>query len=108
MYLPSMYTSLQPLGEKGTCSHVLRSTSVDSQRFVSIMLKFLVLKCIVIVILWVNYTISFGFILFWHFLASLLNFLSYFVWLRITDEDSISEMRILSKSDLIEMVYTSW
>ena len=94
---------------EGTCSHVLRSTSVDSQRFVSIMLKCSVLKCIVIVILWVYYmVISLGFILFWHFLTSLLNFLSYFVWLRITDEGSVPEMRILSKSHLIEMVYTSF
>ena len=42
--------------------------------------------------------------------ASLFNFLNYFVWLRITDEVSLPEMRIWStvliKSDL-KMVYTS-
>ena len=50
-----------------------------------------------IVILWVYYTIPFGFnLVFWHFLASLFNFLNYFVWLRITDEGSVPEMRIWS------------
>ena len=46
--------------------------------------------------MWVYYTIPFGFNLFWHFLASLCNFWSYYVWLRITDEGSIPEMRIWS------------
>ena len=61
-------------------------------------------KSIEIVILWVYYTIPFGFSLFRHFGASLFNFLNYFVWLRITDEGSVPEMRIWSilliKSDL--------
>ena len=38
------------------------------------------------------------------FVTSLLNFLNYFVWLRITDEGSVPDMRIwsilLMKSDL--------
>ena len=38
------------------------------------------------------------------FVTSLFNFLNYFVWLRITDESSVPEMRIwsilLMKSDL--------
>ena len=54
------------------------------------------LKLIEIVILWVYYTIPFGFSLFWHFRASLLNVWNYFVWLRITDEGSVPEMRIWS------------
>ena len=48
------------------------------------------------IILWVYYTIPFGFSLFRHFLASLFNFLNYFVWLRITEEASVPQMHILS------------
>ena len=52
----------------------------------------------------VYYTVPFGLSLFRHFWASLFNFLNYFVWLRITDEGSVPEMRIwtivLIKSDL--------
>ena len=58
--------------------------------------KFLCEKFIVIVILWVYYTIHFGFTLFWHFKASLFTFLNYIVWLRITDEGWVPEMRIWS------------
>ena len=58
--------------------------------------KFSVLKLIEIVILWVYYTIPFGFRLFWHFWASIFNFWIYFVWVRITDEGSVPEMRIWS------------
>ena len=50
----------------------------------------------------------FGFNLMLAFLASLFTFLNYFVWLRITDEGSVPEMRLWSilliKSDLT-MVY---
>ena len=57
-----------------------------------------------IVILWVYYTIPFGLSVFRHFWVSHFNFLNYFVWLRITDEGSLPEMRIWSilliKSDL--------
>ena len=64
------------------------------------------LKLIIIVILWVYYTIPFSFSLFGDIWASLfnLNFLNYFVWLRITDEGSVPELRIWSilliKSDI--------
>ena len=65
---------------------------------------FSVLKLIEIVIVWVYYTIPFGFSLFRYFLAPLIIFLNYFVWLRITGEGSVPEMRIWSilliKSDL--------
>ena len=67
--------------------------------------KFSVLKFIEIVILWIYYmasllaSASFG-----TFVKYLLNFKNYFVWLRITDEGSVPEMRIssisLMKSDL--------
>ena len=67
--------------------------------------KFSEIKLITIVMLWVYYTIPFGLSLFRHFFASLFNFLNYFVWLRITDEGSVPEMRIWSilliKCDLI-------
>ena len=67
--------------------------------------KFSVLKLIEIVIVWVYDTIPFGFSLFWHFWASTCNFWNYFVWLRITDEGSVPEMRIwpilLIKSDFL-------
>ena len=52
----------------------------------------------------INYAIPFGFTLFGQFLAYIFNFLIYFLWLRITEEGSVSEMRIWSvslvKSDL--------
>ena len=47
-----------------------------------------------IVILWVYYTIPFGFSLIWHFWGITFQLLNYFVWLRITDEGSVPEMRI--------------
>ena len=55
-------------------------------------------KLIVIVILWVYNTIPFGFNLFWHFLDIISQLWYYFqiVWLRITDEGSVPEMRIWS------------
>ena len=67
--------------------------------------KFAVLKLIENVILWVYYTILIGISLFRHFLGHHYStFLNYFVWLRITDEGSVPEMRIWSilliKSDL--------
>ena len=50
-----------------------------------------------IVILCVYYSIPFGFSLYLvTFGASLINFFNYFVWLRITDEGSVPEMRIWS------------
>ena len=57
-------------------------------RTVSRASKLSVLKLAEIVILWVYFTIPFGFsfIGIW---ASLFNFLNYFVWLRITDEGSV-------------------
>ena len=58
--------------------------------------KFSVLKLIEIVILSVYYTILFCFSLFRHYWASLFNFYNFFLWLRITDEGSVPEMRIWS------------
>ena len=58
--------------------------------------KISVLKWIEIVILWVYYTIPFGFSLFMHDWASLFNFYNFFLWLRITDEGPVPEMRIWS------------
>ena len=54
--------------------------------------------------LWVSYTFPCSFSLFRYFGGTIFNFLNYFVWLRITDEGSVPEMRIWSvlliKSDL--------
>ena len=58
--------------------------------------KFSDLKLIEIVILWVYYTIPNGFSLFRHFLGITFHLFKYFVWLRITDEGSVPEMRIWS------------
>ena len=58
--------------------------------------KFSVLKLIEIVIMWVYYTIPFGFSLFWHFLVITFQHFILHVWLRITDEGSVPEMRIWS------------
>ena len=55
-----------------------------------------VLKLTDIVILWVYYTIPFGFTWIWHFCVITLQFLNYFRWLRITDVGSVPEMRIWS------------
>ena len=54
---------------EGTCSQVLRSTSSFLRLIRSVLRasKFFVLKLTEIVILWVYYTIPFGFSLFWHF-----------------------------------------
>ena len=43
---------------------------------------------IVFVILWVYYTIPFGFSLFRYFAASLINFLNYFVWLMVSTRNA--------------------
>ena len=62
--------------------------------------KFSVLKVTEIVILWVYYTIPFGFSLYWHFSG----FGNCSVWLRFTDEGLVPKLRIWSilliKSDL--------
>ena len=55
------------------------------------------LKFIEIVILWIyNMTSLLASASLGTFVTSLLNFLNYFVWLRITDEGSVPEMRIWS------------
>ena len=73
---------------EGICSQVLRIRSVLRES------NFPCLKLIEIVILWVYYTIPFDFSLFRHFWDIIFNVLSYFVWLRITDESSVPENRI--------------
>ena len=55
--------------------------------------KFSELKLIEIVILWVYNTIPYGFSLFRHFLDITFQLFKCFVWLRITDEGSVPEMR---------------
>ena len=66
--------------------------------------EFSVLKLTEIVILWVYYTIPMASACFGTLGASILNFWNYSVWLRITDEGSVPEMRkwsiMLIKSDL--------
>ena len=61
--------------------------------------------------LWICYTIFFGFSLFWHFSNITFQHFYYFVWLRITDEGSVPEMRIWSilfiKSDLKWCIHLS-
>ena len=63
------------------------------------------------VILWVCYTIPFGFSLIRHFWTKLFIFLNFIVWLGITDEGSVPETRIWSvlliKSDLKWCIYLS-
>ena len=105
-----MHTSLQQLGEchcwwtkVSPRAHVAKFyVRLQLIRSISRASKFSVLKCIEIVILLIYYmtpllaSASFG-----TFVTSLLN---YFVWLRITDDGSVPEMRIwsilLMKSDL--------
>ena len=71
--------------------------------------KFSVLKFIEIVILRIYYmasisaSASFG-----TFVTSLFNFFNYFVWLKITDEDSIPFMVHIVNEIRFKMVYTYW
>ena len=58
--------------------------------------KFSALILTEIVILWVYYTIPLGFTLIWHFWSITLQFWRHFHWLRITDEGSVTELRIWS------------
>ena len=60
--------------------------------------NFSVFKLIEIVILWVYDTILFGFSLFWHVLVITFQLFILHVLLRVTDEGSVSEMRIWSIS----------
>ena len=73
--------------------------------------KFFLLKLIEIVILWVYYTIPFGFILFRHFRVNIFYFWIHFVWRRITDEGSLPEIGIWSilfiKSELKWCIHLS-
>ena len=98
----------EPASPEGTCSQVPLSTSVDSKRLRAS--KFSVLKLLKIVILWVYYTIPFGFSLVLALLGNRFNFWNNFVWLRINDEGSLPEMRIWSIlliKSVFKMVYTS-
>ena len=56
--------------------------------------------------------ISFGFSFFWYFCdIFFFNFLNYFLWLRITDEGSVPEMRMMVHIINVirfKIVYTSW
>ena len=69
------------------------------------------LKLTEIVILWVYYTIPSGFSLILALLNITFQLLTYFVWLRITDEGPLPEMRIWSilliKSDLKWYIHLS-
>ena len=69
------------------------------------------LKLTEIIVLLVYHTISFGFTLFRHFRAIISCFWNHFVWLRITDEGSLPEIRIWSilfiKSDLKLCIHQS-
>ena len=74
--------------------------------------NFLCFKLIEIVILWVYYTIPFGFSLYLGtFGCQFSTIYNYFVWLRITDEGSVPEMRIWSiwliQSDLKWCIHLS-
>ena len=74
--------------------------------------KFSVFKLTKIVILWVYYTIPYGFSMFWHIWGITFQLLKLLCWLKITDEDSVLEMRIWSilliKSDLKLLVEVSF
>ena len=78
--------------------HIYPSSTVDYGWLVAFEKhqNFPCLKLIEIVILWVYYTIPFGFSLFWHFLVITFQLFILHVWLRITDEGSVLEMRIWS------------
>ena len=105
-----MHTSLQPLGEchcwwtrVSPRAHVAKFyVRLQLIRSVLRASKFSVLKFIEIVILRMYYMASL--LASASFVTSLFNFLNYFVWLRITDEGSVTERRIwsilLMKSDL--------
>ena len=85
-------------GPRSPRGHMKPSSTVYSGLIRSVLKhqNFPCLKLIKIIILWVNYPITYGFSLFRHFWGFVFNFLSSFVWLRITDEGSVPEMRIWS------------
>ena len=89
------------------------SSTVDFGWFVAFeSIKFSMIKLFEIVILWVYYTIPFGFSLFfWHVWDISYQLLKLLVWLRTTDEGSVPEMRIWSilliKSDLKWCIHLS-
>ena len=80
--------------------HMKPSSTVDFGRFVAFgeHKTFPCLKLIEIVILLVYYTIHFGFSLFFALFGHFFSIFLIQVWLRITDEDAVPEMRIWSIS----------
>ena len=70
-------------------------------------LSFLYIKMITNILFWMNYIYWYT----WLIELSIFNFWNYFVWLRITDEGSVPEMRIWSilliKSDLKWSIHLS-
>ena len=54
------------------------------------------MKLTEIVILWVYYTVPFGFSLFWHSRVNIFYFWNHFIWRRITNEGLLPEIRIWS------------
>ena len=114
-----MHTSLQPLGEchcwwtrVSPRAHVAKFyVRLQLIRSVLRASKFSVLKFIEnCIFLWIyDMTSLLASASFGTFVTSLLNFLNYFVWLRVTDEGSVSEMSIwsilLMKSDLKWCIY---
>ena len=73
--------------------------------------KFSVLDVLEILILWVYYTIPFGFSLLRHFWDIIFSFWNHSFWPRIADESSLPEIRILFifviKSDFKWCIYRS-
>ena len=94
--------SVTACGTVSPRGHMSPSSTVDFGWFVAFgeHQNFSVFKIelIEIVILWVYFTIPFGFSLFGHFLVIAFQLFILHVWLMITDEGSVPEMRIWSIS----------
>ena len=92
-YLVSV-TAGGPVSPRG---HMKPSSTVDFDWFVVFeSIKIFRMKLTEIVILWVYYTVPFGFSLFWHSRVNIFYFWNHFIWRRITDEGLLPEMRIWS------------
>ena len=83
-----LFTTNSHVGAGDICVSQYHKCNLLNQ-VLHILSTFSVSKLIEIVIVWVYYTIAFGF-------SSFFNFLNHFVWLRTTDEGSVPEMRIWS------------
>ena len=114
IYVKKTYAPLPPFGPHKNLLNsnlVSKLVSTPAEWIVLSFSKFSVIKLFEIVILWVYYTIPFGFSLFWYVWDISFQLLKLLLWLRTTEEGSVPEMRIWSillfESDLKWCIHLS-